>query len=327
MSKNKSAFSSITLQNKPKVVYLAVIPGKWLLERSTPSWRITDPQKGFQRIVREQRAREIAAAVLDQHRTFPNAIVLASDKREFDFEDGSLLIPNAIKFLVVDGQHRLWAQRFSNFDAPYACLIHMGLTEEEMARLFLEINDTQKRVPSSLRWDLVRLVRPEDDAYAIAAAELVYLLASEQESPLYQRVDLTGEQPEIQLKQASLAPDFKQLLQGKSAFADLEFDAQQRVLLQYFSALKERDRDDWVSPNSLFYRARILRALIRLLPSLVESIKKPIEQIRYIDYIPYINKIDASSLESEKIRAMQGSAGIKAIHDQMYEQIFKKKNK
>src|SRR6058998_1980183 len=204
----------LELQSAPQI-YFTALPGHWLLNHSTPRWRIKDPKKGFQRVVKEERAREIAIAVLDQRRTFPNAIVLATDYKTFGNTDGNIEIPSDILFLVVDGQHRLWAQKFAAYEAKYACVVHMGLTEVDMARLFLEINDNQKRVPSSLRWDLVRLVRPDDDPHAIAATELVWQLANERPSPLYQRVDLTGEQKEISLKQGSLAPEIKTLVSMK----------------------------------------------------------------------------------------------------------------
>lgn len=127
-------FPGCVLQENPSVL-IATIPGKWLLERTTPSWRISDPIKGFQRMVNEKRARQIAAAVLSQQRTFPNTIVLATDSRNLRQSDGFVQIPDAIKFLVVDGQHRLWAQHFSDFAADYGCVIHIGLKEPEMAAL------------------------------------------------------------------------------------------------------------------------------------------------------------------------------------------------
>ncbi|MFC1914805.1 DGQHR domain-containing protein, partial [Chloroflexota bacterium] len=179
------------LQDTPRI-YVAAILGGWLLDHATPSWRIENPIEGFQRVVREGRARDIALAVLDQHRTFPNSIVLATDGESFPLHGSDLSLPVNTRFLVVDGQHRLWAQHFSDYDALYSCVIHTGLSEVEMARLFLEINDTQKRVPSSLRWDLVRLVRPADDPESIGAVEMVFMLATDEESPLYQRIDLTG---------------------------------------------------------------------------------------------------------------------------------------
>jgi DGQHR domain-containing protein len=310
------------LQDSPRI-YVSAICGTWLLEHTTPSWRIDDPEKGFQRVVREKRAREIALAVLDQQRTFPNAIVLATDRPEFDVRDATLLIPLDVKFLVVDGQHRLWAQKFSSYDAEYSCVIHMGLSEVEMARLFLEINDNQKRVPSSLRWDLVRLVRPQDDPGAIAAAEMIFLLATDEEqSPLFQRIDLTGEQSEIQLKQGSLAPELKLLFTKRSPLLDLSFDQQYQVIMQYLIAIREIDRDRWGKPDSPFYRARVLRALLRLLPEMVRAIDQDPTTLMYHHFLPFLERIDETMLHPDVIRAAQGSAGMKAIFDQVRAQVF-----
>ncbi len=322
MAPNKDLFiQGFLLQHKP-LIYLTAIPGRWLLEHTTTSWRIKNPEQGFQRIVRESRAREIALSVLDQHRSFPNAIVLATDRIQFNLLDTSLRIPDSTKFLVVDGQHRLWAQRFSEYSAIYGCMVHMGLSEVEMARLFIEINDNQKRVPSSLRWDLIRLVRPEDDPYAIGAAEMVYLLATERESPLFQRIDLTGEQSAISLKQGSLAPAIKRLIARRGPLHDLSFDQQHQVLTQYFIAIRESDRDSWGTDESTFYKARILRALLRLLEDLLSDLELEPQNVRYSNFLRYLNMIDKKSLDTDKIRASQGSAGIKAIYDELYHQVI-----
>ena len=201
----------IVLSNNPQV-YMAAIRGRWLLDHSTPSWRILDPKKGFQRIVKEQRAKEIAKTVLDTERTFPNAITLATMEKGFAVTEGKLHLPKRAKFLVVDGQHRLWAQKYSAVEGIYPCIIHMGRTEQQMAELFLEINDNQRSVPSSLRWDLVRLVRSDDQATAMTA-DIVYALSQRKESPFYDvGIDLTGENKELTIKQGSLAPEIQTLL-------------------------------------------------------------------------------------------------------------------
>jgi DGQHR domain-containing protein len=309
------------LQDMPRI-YVAAISGRWLLNHTTPSWRIDNPTLGFQRIVREERARQIALAVLDQQRTFPNAIVLATDIQEFVMENGEINIPGNVKFLVVDGQHRLWAQKFSECEAKYACMVHTNLSEVEMARLFLEINDNQKRVPPSLRWDLVRLVRPDDDPEAIGAAEMVFQLATNPESPLYQRIDLTGEQPEIQLKQGSIAPSIKLLFSRRSPIYHLSFEQQYQLLIQYFLSIKELNRDSWISGASVFYSARVLRALLRLLSDLIADIGGNAAALSFQSFLPYLRKIDPESLSPEAIRANQGEAGIRAIYKQMHIEVF-----
>lgn len=311
----------VEVQKQP-LIFSAVIPGPWLLEHSTPRWRIKDPRKGFQRVVKEERARKIAIDVLDQQRTFPNAIVLSTDKQEFEEDKGRITIPGDSRFLVVDGQHRLWAQNFSEYEAPYPCLIHMGLNEVEMAKLFLEINDNQKRVPSSLRWDLVRLVRPSDDEHAIRASELVYDLATERTSPLYQRIDLTGEQKEIRLKQGSVAPEIKTLVSQKdSSIPKLDYDDQYEVLLRYLTALRSVDPDGWREASSPLYEARVLRVLLRLLPLIIHDIDQSPQKIETTLYLKYLQRIKLNSLSKDSIRAAQGSAGMKEIYNLLKQQM------
>jgi len=309
------------LQENPQIL-VAGISGSWLLKRATPSWRIKNPVKGFQRVVKKERAQEIAIAVLDQGRTFPNTIVLATSKQTIEIKNGELRLPGNIRFLVVDGQHRLWAQRFSEHDAVYGCVIHTGLTERDMARLFLEINDNQRRVPSSLRWDLVRLVRPEDDAGAIEAAELVYELANDSKSPLYQRIDLTGEQSEINIKQGSIAPEIKSIVSSrKDKMRGLDFDSHYEALVRFLAAVKSVDPSGWRSSTSPLVKARVLRALLRLLPEISAKKKKPPHEIPTEEYAELLGRIDLKTLDPEKIRAKQGSSGIKEIHDTLRAQI------
>jgi DNA sulfur modification protein DndB len=309
------------LQDNPKILVLS-IPGKWLLKHCTPSWRIDDPVKGFQRVVRDDRAERIAWSVLDQQRVFPNAVVLATNKSNYEVVRGHVTLQSTAKFLVVDGQHRIWAQSFSDYEAEYACVVHLGLTEVEMAQLFLEINDNQKRVPSSLRWDLVRLVRPNDDPFAIAAAELVYELATNEESPLFQRIDLTGEQGEKDLKQGSIAPEIKSLVGSKRAgFRSIEMETVYDGLLKYLEAVRSKDPDGWREGSTPFMKARVMRALLRLLPDVLSLLKKKIDEADVEDYRRILKKIRTSTLTTEQIKAHQGSAGIKEIYEMLRSQI------
>jgi DGQHR domain-containing protein len=313
--------SGFVLQDSPGIL-VAGISGQWLLRRTSPSWRIKNPVKGFQRVVRQERAQEIALAVLDQGRTFPNTIVLATNARDIESRNGKLQLPTAIRFMVVDGQHRLWAQRFANFDATYGCVIHLGLTEKDMAKLFLEINDNQRRVPSSLRWDLVRLVRPDDDPDAIKAAELVYELAQDEKSPLYQRVDLTGEQGEMDIKQSSIAPEIKSLVSARrGVMKGLAFEQYFEALIRFIAAVKSVDPSGWKTSESQLAKARVLRALLRLIPEIATAEGKPPHEVTTAKYAEYLGKIDLHSLDSDNIRALQGSAGIKAIHDTIKSQV------
>lgn len=316
-------FPGITLQEDPPV-YLAVIPGRWLLKNSTPSWRIKKPEKGFQRMVPERRAREIAAAVLDQGRGFPNAIVIATISTELRQENCKVLVPAKTRFLVVDGQHRLYAQKFSAYRAFYACVIHVGLTLPQMASLFIEINDTQKRVPSSLRWDLVRLVRPETDRRATRASDLVEGLNSDERSPLFQRIDMTGEQPQITIKQGSLAPEIKSLLRKRTLLKEAGLEIQLEALMKFFAAIRERAPNSWSKrEGGPLYGNRVFRALLKLLPEMLAKIqKREPAGITPDDFFPLLRRIQLASLSDEALKSTQGNAGIAAITRTLREQIL-----
>jgi DGQHR domain-containing protein len=311
---------ALRLQTSPSV-YVTVISGGWLLKHTTPSWRIKDPMKGFQRIVNESRARQIARTVLDRDRAFPNAITLATDRKDFKWSESEIIIPNRTKFLVVDGQHRLWAQKFSERDGRYACIVHLGKTEREMAELFLEINDNQRRVPSSLRWDLVRLVRPAGDESSVTAAELVFELATRQDSPFYISIDLTGEQKDVSIKQGSLAPEIKTLVGRVKKIHDPTFEEYASLLIRFFSAVRSLNPDGWGDPSSTYYRARVLRAFIRLLTDVALNAKS-LDRLTAPVLLGHLQKIDPATLSEDRVRAAQGAAGVTDLYQEMKSQVF-----
>lgn len=314
---------ALQLQTSPPV-YVVVISGSWLLKHTTPSWRITDPIKGFQRIVNETRAKQIARTVLDRGRAFPNAITLATNLKDFKRLNGEIAIPKRAKFLVVDGQHRLWAQRSSDVDGHYACIIHLNKTESEMAELFLEINDNQKRVPSSLRWDLVRLVRPTGDEATVTAADLVYELANRENSPFYISLDLTGEKNDVSIKQGSLAPEIKTLVgrvKKAKKVPEPTFDEYASLLIRFFSAVRSLNPQGWGDPSSTYYKARVLRALIRVLTDIALNAGS-LDELTAEILLGELQKIDPNTLSEEKIRAAQGSAGVTDLYLAMRNQVF-----
>jgi|SRR5215210_591568 len=314
--------TGVVLHRQPDV-YVTALPGTWLLAHSTPSWRIEDPQKGFQRIVKEQRAKEIARTVLDTHRTFPNAITLATTATSFKITDNILELPGNAKFLVVDGQHRLWAQHYSEVTGTYPCIIHMDRTEQQMAELFLEINDNQRRVPSSLRWDLVRLVRNDDRATTMTA-DIVFELATRRESPFYSvGIDLTGEKNALTIKQGSLAPEIKTLVSRhlkKGGKGGAEFEDYLGLLIRFFVAIRSLDPEGWGDSKSIFFKARVLRALLRVLSDMLNT--TPIDALTTERIREQLARIDQSTLSEAEVRRMQGSAGVQDLYTQMRDQVF-----
>jgi DGQHR domain-containing protein len=314
----------IVLREEPDV-YLTAVSGKWLLRHSTTSWRQKDPEKGFQRIVNTDRAKAIARTVLDEHRTFPNAITLATKTKSFKRVNGHVVFPDSAKFLVVDGQHRLWAQKYSEVDGTYPCVIHMDRTEPQMAKLFLEINANQRRVPSSLRWDLYRLVEEDVDQATVMTSELVYALATERESPFAaeQQIDLTGEDTErrtVTIRQGSLAPEIRTLLKRSlKKNPDFGFGDYLSLLIRFFTAIRSLDPDGWDEARSPFFKARVLRAMLRVLDDMMQ--KLPIEKLTTLSMRKAFAGIKPETLSDEAVRKAQGSAGVRDLYTEISRQV------
>ena len=198
----------------------------------------------------------------------------------------------------------------------------MDRTEQQMASLFLEINDNQRRVPSSLRWDLVRLVRSDDQATAMTA-DIVYELAQRKESPFYDvGIDLTGERKELTIKQGSLAPEIKTLVSRnlKKKGSTTDFEDYLRLLIHYFVAIRSLDPEGWGTTNSTFFKARVLRALIRVLSDVLGQ--TPIDQLTTERMRKMLQRIDQATLSEEAVRKAQGSAGVQDLYHQMSSQIL-----
>ena len=321
-SSSELIVQALQLHTSPPV-YVTVIPGRWLVDHTTPSWRAKDPQKGFQRIVNQVRAKQIARTVLDEGRAFPNAITLATDLKNFKTSDNGagIILPKRSKFLVVDGQHRLWAQTFSEVESRYACIVHLRKTEKEMAELFLEINDNQRRVPSSLRWDLVRLVRPEGDVAAVTAAELVFELATRSESPFYYSIDLTGEERTVSIKQGSLAPEIKTMVGRVNKKLAPTFEDYVTLLIRFFSAVRSLNPQGWGDPKTTYYKAKVLRALLRVLTDIILK-EKALESLTALSLLKDLKKINPDSLSDDVIRKAQGTAGVTDLYQVMKDQVF-----
>lgn len=332
MSKTKPAdvraFGMI-LQADPRV-YLTALPGKWLLDHSTPSWRAKDPIEGFQRIVKEERARAIARHVIDQGKPFPNAITLATTADRFVEATPEIVVPAKAKFLVVDGQHRLFAQKYADKEALYPCVIHMGRSEEDMASLFIEINDNQRRVPSSLRWDLYRLVRHEDESL-VTTSDIVYELTVRRDSPFYSAdpsypppttIDRTGEDQSLTIKQGSLAPEIKRIVSRHviKKGSTLTPDDCIELLIRFFAAIKSLDPKGWGNPKSPFFKARVLRALLRVLDDLLKDTQA--SKLTASVLRGHLAKIDQNSLSDDEVRKIQGSAGVQDLYELMRKQVL-----
>lgn len=151
-------------QNKHRF-YFSTIPVDDLFPSCFVSRRDEEPIKGFQRALNESRADDIATYLAAGSGSIPSNIVLsAQDVANFSYSyrTKSILfarLPSA--FLVIDGQHRLWGYQKCSIRHRVPVAIYEGLSRTEEAKLFIDINTTQRGVPAALLLDIKQVAEIE----------------------------------------------------------------------------------------------------------------------------------------------------------------------
>ena len=74
-------------------------------------------------------------------------------------------------------------------------------------------------------------------------------------------------------------------------------------------------------PNSIFFKARVLRALIRVLSDIISV--TPMERLTADGLREMLLRIDQGTLSEEAVRKAQGSAGVQDLYEQMRNQVLR----
>lgn len=141
-----------------KTFYLATLNSDLLKEMCFVTRKKEDPQKGFQRLLSEKRAKNIAIYMDEEKGVIPSALILSAQDNasiRYDKTKSKLSFEKATNSLmVIDGQHRLFGFYESKESYEIPVIIFANLTTTEEVKLFIDINTTQKGVPTALILDI-----------------------------------------------------------------------------------------------------------------------------------------------------------------------------
>jgi DGQHR domain-containing protein len=216
---------------------ISSIPAKTVYKSSRVTRAEEDPEKGYQRLLSETRAKHIAN-YLDDGNTIPGAIILSSkqeagirfdeDKQELSFNLG----PDS--FIVIDGQHRLYGAHYceKSIELPVAILFDLEIEDE--VRYFLDINGQQRGVPRALRLEVEKFLVEEDSPEQFRI-KLAHKLNESPTSPLVGLISttksVTGKLSQVPFKSA-IEPLLK-----LPAITPLTFDQKYRLFENFLNAL------------------------------------------------------------------------------------------
>ena len=197
--------------------YISKIKAGDLLKISTSSVARYDKDgnlRGNQRPLNEKRLKAIANFIMSDEMSFPTSILIAAnidkdgriiedighrwDVRQTSSPDiYNLIIPDEVSSLVIDGQHRLNAFKYTDancLDIELVCSIFVDLPNPYQAYLFATINGNQKRVNKSLALELFGFDVDNEPQNTWSPEKLAVYITRRfnftKESPLYQKIKL-----------------------------------------------------------------------------------------------------------------------------------------
>lgn len=262
---------------------------------------------GVQRRETKYRINKIRDYCSDPDATFPTPIIISIDdgiKVEnndnvftFDISDGQKIGD------VIDGQHRILgiscSQYCDKFNLPI--ILMFNLTTEEKAYVFSIINSTQTKVSMSLIYDLFDLSKQRSPQKSMH--EIARTLNKKNNSPFFNRLKMLGKKENGQScatlsqgfmvtqlltlvskdpekdcynlkRNINLIPD--KTLPLREYFLEERDDVILKILMNYFSALKEIFSEEWHNPSdNILWKTTGFGGMIKALAYLYdEGIKK-----------------------------------------------------
>jgi DGQHR domain-containing protein len=157
---------SLVSQGKSRF-YTLTMPSEVLAKTCFVSSRDENPVDGFQRLLDEKRAQDIADYIDNGFGTIPTAIILsAQPEAELEIVGNGKTVkfkehPKA--FLVLDGQHRVYGFSKAKESVRVPVVIYNGLNRRDESRIFIDINTRQKPVPNELLLDIKSLAEYESN--------------------------------------------------------------------------------------------------------------------------------------------------------------------
>ncbi len=263
------SYTAVLLTQGRHRFYTLAMPSEVLASTCMVDPRIENPIDGFQRLLEQRRAQEIADYIDSGFGTIPSSIILsAQPEAELEYVRKTRTlkfrkVPRA--FLVIDGQHRVYGFQLANETLRVPVVIYNNLTRSEECRLFIDINTKQRPVPSELLLDIKRLAETESDMEALFR-DVFDLFHKESDSPLLGLLS-----PAVRAKGKISRVTFNAGLKAIwDALADSDAESVYRVLSSYIYAwlagLRAKGVQSAVTNPTLF------RTLLLLFPNVAERV-------------------------------------------------------
>ncbi|MBR0792144.1 DGQHR domain-containing protein [Bradyrhizobium manausense] len=289
----RKSYPGLLLNQNKHRFYFATVPVDDLFPSCFVARRDDDPLTGFQRSLNEARADDIAKYLADGTGSIPSNIVLSAQSgAAFRYARRTKSISfEAIKkaFLVLDGQHRLWGYHKCRIRHRVPVAIYSGLSSAEEAKLFVDINTTQRGVPAALLLDIKHIAQLESDKEQILRS-VFDRLNRDAESPLAGRLSpaksITGKISRVTFNRA-----IGSILMG-GVMSETGDDQRYKLIRNYLNAFDAELEDSSLLARSTFFEAifaifdQVIQIAIstskNVKPEAIRKIIRPLARLSYL---------------------------------------------
>lgn len=266
-SGGRESYRALLITQNGRRFFFATIPVDSLFPYCFVARRDEDPAHGFQRLLTESRADDIARYLSQGNGSIPSNIVLSAQPEaelRYTARAGSISFrPREGAFLVLDGQHRLWGYQKCRLRHRVPVAIYSGLSRAEEAKLFIDINTTQRGVPAALLLDIKQLAEIESTKEQLLR-DIFDKLNVDSKSPLTGKLSATQ----------SLAGRISRVTFNRAlgnalssgVLLEAQPEARYRLILNYLNAF-----DAEMPKKALLLRSAYFEAVFELLDEVVRS--------------------------------------------------------
>ena len=337
-----------------------------------------DKIASYQRLVAPKRLKKITDFVNDGG-YFPNSIIVAQSqnascvfepliKSTQSSDDIGMLefSRDRALFNIIDGQHRVFSHSLSQFSLTEMLPVVMiaGIDTSEQLKLFMEVNDEQKKVSAKLRLDLEQDLNWESkypsQRMKAVCSKIIRFLNEEDSSVLYQRIGIGDSSSEFSsmfflngIKQGGYLPKsrgfkwqqlgtlfFETQNENESLAMDACFDRLGKFLIASFNLyfgeiekfyLNENQKKLLVSNRGLMVFLKVLGDFVQFLDDINSwSFKTPIKTILKVTdefVVKYVNyAFSFSTVTLGSLVSIQGAQVSKAWSREYWRFISKEYN-
>jgi DNA sulfur modification protein DndB len=265
--KKPASYRALLISQNRQRFYFATIPVEELFPCCFVARRDEDPLSGFQRALNEARADDIAKYLSHGTGSIPSNIVLSAQslaQLKYSARAGSIsFTPAQRSFLVLDGQHRLWGYNKCPIKHRVPVAIYSGLSRAEEAKLFIDINTTQRGVPAALLLDIKQIAEVESNKEQLLR-EYFDRLNKDPKSPLAGKLSaaksLTGRISRVTFNRAVTSA------LSNGVLPDADADLRYRLMLNYLNAF-----DAEINDKRFLVRSAYFEAIMEILDEVIRS--------------------------------------------------------